>query len=68
MQERTRYFRLLMIPLHSILNICFHFHELMVGDFQQLPWADGYFDCAYEIEATCHSPDRVITFTEVARV
>eukprot|EP01036_Dinobryon_divergens_P030848 gene30848-40156_t len=38
------------------------------GDFQQLPWADGYFDCAYEIEATCHSPDRVITFTEIARV
>mmetsp|Transcript_22068 Transcript_22068/g.31712 ORF Transcript_22068/g.31712 Transcript_22068/m.31712 type:complete len:390 (-) Transcript_22068:366-1535(-) len=38
------------------------------GDFQQLPWPDNYFDSAYEIEATCHSPDRVITFTEVARV
>jgi sterol 24-C-methyltransferase len=38
------------------------------GDFQSLPWADGYFDRAYAIEATCHSPDRVATFKGVARV
>lgn len=38
------------------------------GDFQQLPWPDQYFDAAYQIEATCHSPDRVKTFTGIARV
>ena len=38
------------------------------GDFQSLPWADSTFDCAYQIEATCHSPDRVATFTGIARV
>lgn len=41
---------------------------IFAGDFQQLPWSSGYFDHAYEVEATCHSPDRVITFSEVARV
>lgn len=29
------------------------------GDFQNLPFEDGEFDAAYEIEATCHSPDKV---------
>ena len=38
------------------------------GDFQNLPWADATFDCAYQIEATCHSPDRVHTFKGIARV
>ena len=38
------------------------------GDFQSLPWPDKTFDCAYQIEATCHSPDRVATFTGIARV
>ena len=53
------------------------------GDFQNLPgfkdgklWegidyggADwtGKFDAAYEIEATCHSPDKVRCYSEVAR-
>lgn len=32
------------------------------GDFQKLPWNEDTFDCAYQIEATCHSPDRVHTF------
>lgn len=38
------------------------------GDFQNLPWPNEYFDRAYGIEATCHSPDRVVCFKEVNRV
>lgn len=30
------------------------------GDFQSLPFEDGEFDAAYQIEATCHSPDKVM--------
>lgn len=45
-----------------------HLCKLVRGDFQELPWADEYFDVAYEIEATCHSPDRVVTFGGVNRV
>lgn len=29
------------------------------GDFQSLPFEDAQFDAAYQIEATCHSPDKV---------
>lgn len=29
------------------------------GDFQTLPFEDAQFDAAYQIEATCHSPDKV---------
>lgn len=42
--------------------------KLVQGDFQTLPWPDAYFDHAYEVEATCHSPDRVITFSGINRV
>ena len=49
---------------HGLASIC----KLVRGDFQQLPWPDQYFDRAYEIEATCHSPDRVVCFSGVARV
>lgn len=42
--------------------------KLTQGDFQNIPWAAGHFDAAYEIEATCHSPDKAVTFTGVARV
>lgn len=45
-----------------------HLCKLVQGDFQNLPWPNEYFDRAYEIEATCHSPDRVDTFSGVARV
>lgn len=45
-----------------------HLCKLVRGDFQNLPWENGYFDRAYGIEATCHSPDRVQCFSEVARV
>lgn len=29
------------------------------GDFQTLPFEDAEFDAAYQIEATCHSPNKV---------
>eukprot|EP00904_Undaria_pinnatifida_P010566 jgi/Undpi1/663/HiC_scaffold_10.g04127.m1 len=38
------------------------------GDFQSLPFEDAQFDAAYQIEATCHSPDKVQVFREVCRV
>jgi sterol 24-C-methyltransferase len=45
-----------------------HICKLTRGDFQALPWGDGTFDVAYAIEATCHSPNRVQTFSGVGRV
>lgn len=45
-----------------------HICKLTQGDFQKQPFKDGQFDAAYEIEATCHSPNRVQTYGEVCRV
>lgn len=45
-----------------------HLCKLHQGDFQELKWDDETFDVAYAIEATCHSPDRVLTFKGVGRV
>ena len=46
--------------------------KLTQGDFQMLggksPWDPSTYDVAYAIEATCHSPDRVATFSGVAKV
>lgn len=52
--------------MHGLENQCL----LTQGDFQNLPnmWPAETFDCAYEIEATCHSPDRVQTFSGVAKL
>lgn len=36
------------------------------GDFQSLPFEDAQFDAAYQIEATCHSPDKVSLLTIVS--
>jgi sterol 24-C-methyltransferase len=49
---------------HGLSHIC----KLTQGDFQNLPWPNETFDVAYAIEATCHSPDRVQTFSGVNRV
>ena len=38
------------------------------ADFMQLPHRDEAFDAAYTIEASCHAPDRVGLFREIARV
>jgi sterol 24-C-methyltransferase len=45
-----------------------HLCHLNQGDFQNLPFPDNHFDRAFEIEATCHSPDRVVTFGGINRV
>lgn len=45
-----------------------HLCHLNQGDFQNLPFPDQHFDRAFEIEATCHSPDRVVTFSGINRV
>merc|ERR1712000_13262 len=42
--------------------------KIVQGDFQELPFPDESFDAAYEIEATCHSPDRVKCFSGIYRV
>lgn len=44
-----------------------HITKLVQGDFQQLPWADNSFEAAYELEATCHSPNRVHVFSGINR-
>ncbi len=38
------------------------------GDFMALEVADESYDAAYEIEATCHAPDKVKAFQEIHRV
>jgi len=42
----------------------------IIGDFQNLDseFDAGTFDACYEIEATCHSPDKVDTYSQVAHV
>lgn len=42
--------------------------QLAKGDFMALPFRDNTFDGAYQIEATCHAPDRAGVFAEVLRV
>ena len=37
-------------------------------DFNNTPLANGTFDGAYAIEATCHAADRVRCFSEIFRV
>jgi len=41
---------------------------LVHGDFNEIPRADGFFDAAYDFEATLHSTDRLKTFKEIYRV
>jgi sterol 24-C-methyltransferase len=49
-----------------------YYCRLVQGDFQAIhkvkEWGPNYFDVAYEIEATCHSPNRVDTFSGVNSV
>lgn len=47
-----------------------HLCKIHQGDFQKLDqkFPAEYFDCAYAIEATCHSPDRVQCFSGVNKV
>jgi len=45
-----------------------HLCHLNQGDFQTLPFPENHFDRAFEIEATCHSPDKVSTFKGIHKV
>jgi sterol 24-C-methyltransferase len=38
------------------------------ADFMHLPYSDCAVDAAYQIEATCHAPDRVGCYKEIFRV
>jgi hypothetical protein len=40
-----------------------HLCKLHRGDFQNQPWENETFDCAFAVEATCHSPDKVLNKT-----
>lgn len=42
-----------------------HFRQ---GNFMDLPFEAESFDAAYEIEATCHAPDRTKCFANIFRV
>jgi sterol 24-C-methyltransferase len=44
--------------------------RLVQGDFQKVPqvFKAEEFDVAFEVEATCHSPDRVETFSGINKV
>ena len=42
--------------------------SLLKADFMHLPHRDEFFDAAYTIEASCHAPNRVALFREIARV
>lgn len=38
------------------------------GDFMHIPAADNTYDAVYGVEATCHAPDKVGVYSEMARV
>ncbi len=45
-----------------------HLCSAFKGDFMNLGVADQTYDAAYQIEATCHAPDKVACYAEIARV
>ncbi len=42
--------------------------SILQADFLHVPVADGSFDAAYAIEATCHAPDKPSIYGEIARI
>jgi sterol 24-C-methyltransferase len=42
--------------------------KYLKGDFMHIPEKDNTFDAAFAIEATCHAPDKVGVYSEIARV
>jgi sterol 24-C-methyltransferase len=38
------------------------------GSFMAIACDDATFDAVYQVEATCHAPDRTAAFTEISRV
>jgi sterol 24-C-methyltransferase len=45
-----------------------HLCSAFKGDFMNLDVPDGTYDGAYQIEATCHAPDKAACFSEIGRV
>lgn len=42
---------------HGISQTC----SYVKADFMKMPFEDGSFDAVYEIDATCHAPDQVLS-------
>ena len=45
-----------------------HLCSAFKGDFMNLQVSNGFYDAAYQIEATCHAPDKTACFSEIHRV
>ena len=45
-----------------------HLCSAFKGDFMKLGVPDTFYDAAYQIEATCHAPDKSGAFSEIHRV
>jgi len=45
----------------SLQKKCIYFQ----ADFMNLPVADNSFDAAYQIEATCHAPDKAASYEKI---
>lgn len=45
-----------------------HLAKLEKGDFMKLTYPANTFDAMYQIEATCHAPDRTACYKELLRV
>jgi len=45
-----------------------HLTTSVRGDFMHMPFEDNHFDAVYQIEATCHAPDKVGIYKEIFRV
>jgi ubiquinone/menaquinone biosynthesis C-methylase UbiE len=45
-----------------------HLTACVKGDFMNIPFPEGHFDAAYQIEAFCHAPDRKKVYAEAYRI
>jgi len=45
-------------------NLC----SFLKADFMHVPEEDATYDAIYEVEATCHAPDKVGIYTEIKRL
>lgn len=45
-----------------------HLCSYLKADFMKIPVADNTYDAVYQIEATCHAPDKVGIYKEIMRV
>jgi sterol 24-C-methyltransferase len=45
-----------------------HLCTMQKCDFMKLPFEDGHFDACYQVEATCHAPDKKACYSEVLRI